>query len=44
MTQINPLCPVCGATMYPLSCKLVCPRCGYSETCSDLLPPLGETS
>lgn len=21
------ICPVCGATGEPLSCKLVCPRC-----------------
>ena len=30
------LCEVCGAEMYyTASCKLRCPRCGYTRDCSD---------
>lgn len=30
------LCEVCGAKMYyTASCKLRCPRCGYTRDCSD---------
>ena len=36
----EPLCAACGAVLTPQSCKLKCSRCNYSETCSDLLPPL----
>ena len=29
-------CEVCGAEMfYTASCKLKCPRCGYTRDCSD---------
>lgn len=29
-------CEVCGAEMYyTASCKLRCPRCGYTRDCSD---------
>lgn len=31
-------CPLCGAAMYGVHCKLVCPHCGYREDCSDLFP------
>jgi hypothetical protein len=30
------VCEVCGADMqYTASCKLRCPRCGYTRDCSD---------
>ena len=28
-------CEVCGAQMFGLHCKLVCPNCGYRRDCSD---------
>ncbi|QYJ15350.1 hypothetical protein Rxycam_01171 [Rubrobacter xylanophilus DSM 9941] len=28
-------CEVCGARMFGLHCKLVCPRCGFRRDCSD---------
>ncbi len=28
-------CEACGAEMYGLHCKLVCPNCGYRRDCSD---------
>lgn len=28
-------CEVCGARMFGLHCKLVCPNCGYRRDCSD---------
>jgi transposase len=28
-------CEICGAEMYGLHCKLVCPNCGYRRDCSD---------
>ena len=28
-------CEICGAGMYGLHCKLVCPNCGYRRDCSD---------
>lgn len=28
-------CEACGAEMYGLQCKLVCPNCGYKRDCSD---------
>ncbi len=28
-------CERCGAEMYDLHCKIVCPRCGYKRDCSD---------
>ena len=27
-------CEVCGAEMYGLHCKLICPNCGYRRDCS----------
>lgn len=29
-------CPLCGARMYGVHCKLNCPNCGYREDCSDI--------
>ena len=29
-------CERCGAEMFGLHCKLVCPNCGYRRDCSDL--------
>ncbi|MBX6365618.1 MAG: hypothetical protein IRZ00_17250 [Gemmatimonadetes bacterium] len=31
----GPVCDLCGATMYELHCKLICPACGYTRDCSD---------
>ncbi len=31
-------CILCGAQMYGVHCKLICPNCGYREDCSDLFP------
>jgi hypothetical protein len=28
-------CPVCSQPLEPLSCKLICPVCGYYMSCSD---------
>ena len=28
-------CEMCGAAMFGLHCKLVCPNCGYRRDCSD---------
>ena len=28
-------CEACGARMYGLHCKIVCPNCGYKRDCSD---------
>jgi ribosomal protein L37E len=28
-------CEVCGAEMYGLHCKLICPNCGFRRDCSD---------
>jgi hypothetical protein len=28
-------CEACGAEMFGLHCKLVCPNCGYRRDCSD---------
>lgn len=28
-------CEVCGAEMFGLHCKLICPNCGYRRDCSD---------
>jgi uncharacterized Zn finger protein (UPF0148 family) len=28
-------CELCGAKMFGLHCKLVCPNCGYRRDCSD---------
>jgi len=28
-------CEICGAEMYGLHCKLMCPNCGYRRDCSD---------
>lgn len=30
------ICLLCGAAMYGVHCKLICPNCGYREDCSDL--------
>jgi len=30
------LCPLCGAAMFGIHCKLKCPNCGYMEDCTDL--------
>lgn len=37
-------CPNCSGTLVGYKCKLVCERCGYLESCSDLepAPPLPE--
>jgi hypothetical protein len=29
------LCDLCGAEMFELHCRLICPRCGYQRDCSD---------
>lgn len=29
-------CDLCGATMYEVHCKLICPACGYKRDCTDL--------
>lgn len=29
-------CDLCGAEMYAVHCKLICPACGYGRDCSDL--------
>ncbi len=29
-------CLFCGAPMYGVHCKQICPNCGYREDCSDL--------
>lgn len=29
-------CPICGAPLFGVHCKLICPNCGYREDCSDL--------
>ena len=34
------ICAGCGATLNERSCQLKCYKCGYNETCSDLLPAL----
>jgi len=34
-------CPLCGAPMQAVHCKLICPTCGYREDCSDLFPTQG---
>jgi uncharacterized Zn finger protein (UPF0148 family) len=31
----EPICPVCGAPLFPSRGKLVCPKCGYAETCCE---------
>jgi len=28
-------CELCGAKIFSLHCKLVCPNCGYRRDCSD---------
>ena len=32
----NYVCESCGHTLEPLKCKLICKRCGYFRSCSDL--------
>jgi 8-oxo-dGTP diphosphatase len=34
-TRTSEECEVCGAEMFGLHCKLVCPNCGYRRDCSD---------
>ena len=29
-------CDLCGAPMYSVHCKVICPACGYKRDCSDL--------
>lgn len=29
-------CDLCGAAMYEIHCKLICPACGYKRDCTDL--------
>jgi hypothetical protein len=29
------VCEACGAKMFGVHCKLVCPNCGYRRDCSD---------
>lgn len=31
-------CVLCGAEMYGVHCKRICPNCGYREDCTDLFP------
>jgi hypothetical protein len=31
-----PSCPLCQAELLAVHCRLVCPRCGYSEDCTDI--------
>ena len=33
--SVGEKCEVCGAEMFGLHCKLVCPNCGYRRDCSD---------
>jgi ribosomal protein L40E len=30
------VCPICGAVLIGVHCKLICENCGYREDCSDL--------
>jgi hypothetical protein len=36
-TRPERICPICGAGLQELKCKLICPRreCGYYMSCSD---------
>lgn len=34
--QPDRTCDVCGAQMYSVHCKVICPACGYKRDCSDL--------
>lgn len=34
--QDNYVCESCGADLEELKCKLICKRCGYFRSCSDL--------
>jgi predicted RNA-binding Zn-ribbon protein involved in translation (DUF1610 family) len=31
----NEECELCGAEMFGLHCKFICPNCGYRRDCSD---------
>ena len=31
------VCPSCSATMIDRRCKRICQRCGYFESCADLI-------
>jgi glycine oxidase len=35
-SETDRTCDLCGAQMYEVHCKLVCPACGYKRDCSDL--------
>ncbi|HEX6588203.1 MAG TPA: glycine oxidase ThiO [Longimicrobiales bacterium] len=35
-SQLDRTCDLCGAQMYAVHCKLICPACGYKRDCSDL--------
>ncbi len=34
---LPPVCPQCSGPTINRKCKLICPRCGYFESCSDLI-------
>ncbi len=34
---LPPVCPSCSAGMTGRKCKLICERCGYFESCADLI-------
>ena len=34
---LPPVCPGYGADMVPRKCKLLCMKCGYFESCADLI-------
>ena len=34
--QSDRTCDLCGAPMYTVHCKVICPACGYKRDCSDL--------
>lgn len=34
---LPPVCPSCSAAMTSRKCKLLCERCGYFESCADLI-------
>ncbi len=38
-SEIDDTCPRCGrAELGGRHCKLVCPGCGYAESCEDIFP------
>ena len=40
MTSTAGSCPNCSGDLAGRSCKRICPRCGYFESCSDLEPAM----